>query len=258
MIILPYLATSSSSPWTFDDSQAAKVNPNFSTVYSTVANWATVTHNGQDFGNTERDSLTTNSTVTFTFTGNSVTWIGQTARTFGKATVTLDGVAQGSFDEGQASNTPVFLVPIHTWSGLTQGQHVLVITVSGAHTKGTGNTVSVDEFTGTTVTVGSPTFMTTKPNIVVWNADTTCSNTPDDPPTQIPSPTAGALQFPGLPWATNYTVCVDNANPGSPLSGTANNVANTSYTTGNPVVGGVVGLTVNLTNPTLCQPALNY
>ena len=85
--------------------------------------------------------------------------------------------------------------------------------------------------------------MTTKPNIVVWDLDSGCSGTPDDVPAKIPSPTTGALQFPGLPWATNYTVCVDNANKSSPLSGTATNVDNSSYTTGNPDVNGIVGLT---------------
>ena len=75
--------------------------------------------------------------------------------------------------------------------------------------------------------------MTTKPNIVV--TQTSCGNNADYPPTQIPTATGGALQFPGLPYGT-YTVCVDNAQSGfGAAHATVTGVANTNYTAGNIV-----------------------
>ena len=78
--------------------------------------------------------------------------------------------------------------------------------------------------------------MTTKPNVVVTDTDTACGNNPDYPPTVSNPSTSvtGALAFPGLPYGT-YTVCVDNGTSGGAVHDTVTGVANTSYTTGNPV-----------------------
>ena len=201
LIILPYTSPASTSNWTFDDTQAAQSNPNFSIMYSTTPapTWATNTNTNKDFGNKEHDDATATNTATFTFTGTSVTWIGTKAKANGEATVTLDGVSQGTFDEGQSSSTSVYQSTIHTWSGLTQGQHILVITVKGAHSAGTGNNVSIDEFTGTAAVPAV--LMTTQPNVVVTDTDSACGGNSDYPPT-VPNPSTsstGALAVPRPP-----------------------------------------------------------
>jgi hypothetical protein len=245
LIVLPYTSPANTTNWTFDDTQAAVSNPpaNYSIVYSTTPTptWVTNTNTNKDVGNKEHDDATATNTATFNFYGDSVTWVGTTARGNGTATVTLDGVAQGTFDEGQASNTAVYKVSIHAWSGLTQGPHILVITVKGAHVKGNANNISIDEFTGTST--APAVLMTTKPNVIVTDTDSVCGGNPDYPPTQTPTPTGGALQFPGLPWGT-YTVCVDNGTTAAAVHDTVTGVSNTSYTSGNPLPAGNLPITL--------------
>jgi hypothetical protein len=243
LIILPYTSPATPTNGTFDDTQAAQSNPTYSIVYSSTPapTWVTNTNTGSDFGNNEHDDSTAGNTATFTFYGTGVTWIGTRAKANGTANVTLDGVAQGTFDEGQSSSTSVYQAAIHTWSGLTLGSHTLVITVNGAHSLGNNNNVSIDEFTYTSSTPAV--LMTTKPNVIVTDTDSTCGNNPDYPPTQIPTTTGGALQFPGLPWGT-YTVCVDNGTTGGAVHDTVTGVNNSSYTSGNPLPAGNLPVTL--------------
>ena len=67
------------------------------------------------------------------------------------------------------------------------------------------------------------------PNVTVTDTDTGCATNEDYPPTQIPTPTQGALSSPGEPYG-DYTVCADdgtNHNTGT--------VANTNFLAGTPV-----------------------
>jgi len=236
MIILPYTSAATTQNLTFDDGQTAQSNPTLSAVYSAspAPTWVVNTNSNKDFGNKEHDDATAGNTATFTFTGTSVTWVGTTARGNGTATVKLDGVTQGTYDEGATTNTTTYQVPIHTWSGLTNQQHTLLITVNGAHVKGNANNVSVDEFLYTAVVPKQ--MLTTQPNVVVTDTDTACGNNPDYPPTVSNPSTSvtGALAFPGLPYGT-YTICVDNGTSGGAVHDTVTGVANTSYAAGNPV-----------------------
>ena len=88
-----------------------------------------------------------------------------------------------------------------------------------------------------------PTCMTTKPNIVVTgHRHRSAATTPTIPPTQIPSPSAPGRSSSPACRGARYTVCVDNGTTRRlRVSDTVTGVANTSYTTGNPVVNGIVG-----------------
>ena len=237
LIILPYTSPGSTNPWTQDDNTLSTSNATI--AYANPGSAWTSVSNGSYNGGTEHESSTANSTVTVTFTGNSIVWLATQRANEGYASVTLDGNAVPGSPFNLYSSTTLYKQAIYTSGTLTQGSHTLVITVTGnkGHSGSSGGTtVSADEFTGTSVP-GPPILLTTKPNVIVTDTDSTCGNNPDYPPTQIPTLTGGALQYPGLPWGT-YTVCVDNGTTGGAVHDTVTGVSNTSYTSGNPLPTG--------------------
>ena len=90
-------------------------------------------------------SNTINSTLSFTFTGTMVSWIGMKTRTAGIANVYLDGEFQGSVDLYRS--TAQFQQVLWSVSGLINASHTLKIEVSGQKNPGSSNTyVFVDAF----------------------------------------------------------------------------------------------------------------
>jgi type II secretory pathway pseudopilin PulG len=75
-------------------------------------------------------------------------------------------------------------------------------------------------------------LVSTAPLVSLTDKNTGCSGV-DYPPTQAPTATQGALVNPGAPYG-NFTVCASATISGSTYRNTAN-VANTSFTAGNPV-----------------------
>lgn len=234
LIILPYTSPGTTNNWTQDDTN---LTTPATIAYGNPGTAWTSNSNASYNGGTEHESSTTNSTVTVTFTGNSIVWLATTRSNEGYASVTLDGTAVSGSPFNLYSSTTAYKQPIYSSPTLTQGSHTLVITVTGTKGHTGGSTiVSADEFTGTSVP-GPPVLLTTKPNVIVTDTDSTCGNNADYPPTQIPTATGGALQFPGLPWGT-YTVCVDTGTTGGAVHDTVTGVSNTSYTSGNPLPAG--------------------
>ena len=94
-------------------------------------------------GGTYRSSAAANATVSFTFTGSAVDWVTATGA-YGQATVTIDGIAQGTFD--LSSPTAAWQVK-KSFSGLGPGPHTIVIKVLGTKSpSSTSAKVVVDAF----------------------------------------------------------------------------------------------------------------
>jgi hypothetical protein len=80
-------------------------------------------------GGTAALSVMPGAQARFTFTGTSVTWIGQRSGNGGIARVYVDGVYVADVD--LLSWTTEVRVPVFTMSGLTDGRHTLTIEVTG-------------------------------------------------------------------------------------------------------------------------------
>jgi hypothetical protein len=80
-------------------------------------------------GGTAAISVMPGAQATFTFTGTSVTWIGQRSSDRGIARVYVDGVYVSDVD--LFSRTTEVRVPVFTMSGLTNSRHALTIEVTG-------------------------------------------------------------------------------------------------------------------------------
>ncbi|HEY6414592.1 MAG TPA: Ig-like domain-containing protein [Acidimicrobiales bacterium] len=99
-------------------------------------------------GGAAGSSDTAGATVTFTFSGTQVTWIGLKCSICGDATVTIDGGAATPVNTGGAAapgSPGLASEPVFTASGLAPGTHTLVITVTGT-TSTSGAHVIVDAF----------------------------------------------------------------------------------------------------------------
>jgi len=200
---------------TFDDTNSA---------LALTGTWSRVTGQSGDFNSTETTSSTLNSTATLSFTGTSIQWIGTTGHGYGKATVSIDGGAATTVDTYSSSTQRQQL--IYTKTGLSNGTHTIKITALGTHdSSSNGSLISIDALN----VPGSPALEPFAPNVTVTDTDSGCAANEDYPPTQIPTPTQGALQYPGEPYG-NYTVCADdgtNHNTGT--------VVNTNFLAGTPV-----------------------
>jgi hypothetical protein len=97
-----------------------------------------------------RISPTAGATGSFAFSGSSVTWIARTGPDRGRATVTVDGISNGTVD--LYSPTPGGRSS--TYGGLTSAAHTVTVTVLGTkRAAATGTSVTVDAFAvGTTRT----------------------------------------------------------------------------------------------------------
>ncbi len=83
--------------------------------------------------------------LTYSFRGTGVTWLGTKSTASGKASVFVDGVLRGTADlwAGRTVNRR----PIFSVSGLSKANHTVRIVPSAAHgTFGTGNRIEVDAF----------------------------------------------------------------------------------------------------------------
>lgn len=95
-------------------------------------------------GGSYRVSKVTNDTVTFKFTGTGVTWVTRKAPDQGKAVVTIDGVAKGTFDLYSATVQASVAQP---FSGLANAAHTMVVKVLGQkNATATAFNVAVDAF----------------------------------------------------------------------------------------------------------------
>lgn len=96
-------------------------------------------------GGSAAQSAVTGATATYTFTGPSVTWVGQRSNVSGIALVKVDGgtgVQVDLFAHNIETNSPVYAV-----SGLGSGAHVLTIEVTGSRNpQSQANAVVVDAF----------------------------------------------------------------------------------------------------------------
>ena len=121
-----------------------KVNDNNSkAVYS--GSWVTATQTGY-YNSDEHYSNVTNASVTFSFTGTSVSWIGGKNSEHGKASVSVDGGTAVTVDTYSAST--LSQQTLFTKSGLATGNHTLKITVTNSKTAAsTGYYQDVDAFT---------------------------------------------------------------------------------------------------------------
>jgi bacillopeptidase F len=103
-----------------------------------------------DSSGTYRASKVTGNTAQFTFSGTSVKWLTKKGPTSGKASVTIDGVAKGTFDlyASTAQSASV------SFTGLASTSHKIIIKVLGTkNAAATDYRVAVDGFTvGTTTT----------------------------------------------------------------------------------------------------------
>jgi hypothetical protein len=82
---------------------------------------------------------TTNATISYTFAGSDIKWIGSTNANEGKTDVTIDGVDFGTVD--QYSPTQIGGLTLFEKSGLTYGTHTIVLKVTG-----TKNASAVDYY----------------------------------------------------------------------------------------------------------------
>ncbi len=198
------------------------VNPALS--YSGTWTHANGSYYTADYDSDESYSNTTNNSMTMTFTGTAVEWLGSYASNHGIAYVYLDGTKVATVDGYAAtSNTQQDL---WSTSGLTNTTHTLQIVVSGTKNAASGGYfVSVDAIV---LGTSAPTLLTSAPVVTITDNNSGCTGE-NYPATQVPTATQGALVDPGQPYG-NDTVCASYGG----VENTAT-VANTSYTTGNPV-----------------------
>jgi len=79
-----------------------------------------------------------------TFTGTGIDWITARGRTYGKASITIDGVAEGTVDLYAAAQAWRSVI---AYSGLTPGAHTLVVRVLGLrNASATASKVVLDGF----------------------------------------------------------------------------------------------------------------
>ncbi len=97
-------------------------------------------------GGSALQSSTAGASVTFTFTGTSVRWLGSMGRGMGIAQVSIDGVALREVDLF-ARPTDLAHEPVFSAYDLADGRHTLTITVTGRkNNEAQGASVVVDAF----------------------------------------------------------------------------------------------------------------
>ena len=135
--------------YTYDDTDPAL---NYTGTWSHVANQS---YTGGDYKNTESFSNTAGDSMSLTFTGTAVRWIGSQTNNHGLADVYIDGVKQATVDcAGNANQAVLF-----SKTGLSSGTHTLKIVVDGTHSSGsTDNYVSIDAIDVPTAPQTTPTY----------------------------------------------------------------------------------------------------
>jgi hypothetical protein len=108
--------------------------------------WTQSSDHGGWSGGAAVQSTVAKATVSFTFTGNSVRWLGARGRDMGKALVSVDGGPARVVDLFARPNDEL-RTPITTFYDLGEGQHTLTIEVTGEKNKeATAAIVVVDAF----------------------------------------------------------------------------------------------------------------
>ena len=135
--------------YTYDDTDPAL---NYTGNWSHVANQS---YTGGDYKNTESFSNTAGDSMSVTFTGTAVRWIGSQTNNHGLADVYIDGVKQATVDcSGNADQAVLF-----SKAGLSSGTHTLKIVVDGTHSSAsTDNYVSIDAIDVPTAPQTTPTY----------------------------------------------------------------------------------------------------
>ncbi len=135
--------------YTYDDTDPAL---NYTGTWSHVANQS---YTGGDYKNTESFSNTAGDSMSVTFTGTAVRWIGSQTNNHGLADVYIDGVKQATVDCSGNSDQAV----LFSKTGLSSGTHTLNIVVDGTHSSAsTDNYVSIDAIDVPTAPQTSPTY----------------------------------------------------------------------------------------------------
>ncbi|MFA5890582.1 MAG: IPT/TIG domain-containing protein [Actinomycetota bacterium] len=116
--------------------------------------WRGVRASGAHGGSYVEESLA-GASVWYLFAGTSVTWYTVTGPNKGTATVTIDGVNKGTFNQYASS---AHYKVARTFSGLTDDIHEITIKVTGkkGSSSGTGTLVAVDAFKWDGVVDASP------------------------------------------------------------------------------------------------------
>ena len=134
------LNTDESAGYTYDDANPAL-------TYSGTwfhANTSNSNYTGGDYDQTESWSSTTGSSMTISFTGSAVQWIGPKNNNGGIAAVSVDGGTATSVDTYDASGKVTQEV-LYSATGLSSGTHTLTITVTGNKDSGSsGPTIVID------------------------------------------------------------------------------------------------------------------
>jgi beta-galactosidase GanA len=135
--------------YTYDDTDPAL---QYVGSWSHVANQG---YTGGDYQNTESFSNVAGDSMSVTFTGTGIQWIGSQTGNHGLADVYLDGVKQATVDcSGNADQVVLFQK-----SGLSPGSHTLRIVVDGTHSpSSTDNFVSIDAINVPASTTVTPTY----------------------------------------------------------------------------------------------------
>jgi len=101
-------------------------------------------YTGGDYGSTESWSQTAGDSVTLTFTGTGIQWIGPRNNNGGIASVYVDGTLAATVDTYAAAGKE-FQQVLFNDSGLAAGSHTLTITVTGQKNPGSSaDTVVID------------------------------------------------------------------------------------------------------------------
>ena len=96
-------------------------------------------------GSSAKSSEESTASISYTFRGTGVTWLGTKSTASGKASVFVDGVLKGTADLW--AGRTVYRRPVFTVSGLSKANHTVRIVPSAAHGAfGTGNSIDVDAF----------------------------------------------------------------------------------------------------------------
>ncbi|MGH3168773.1 MAG: beta-galactosidase, partial [Trebonia sp.] len=117
--------------YTYDDSDYGSTDSALTyTGTWTHANTGNSNYTSGDYDSTESWSTQADATMSVTFTGTAVQWIGPKNNNGGIADVSIDGTQVATVDTYDASGKE-FQQVLYSTSGLTAGSHTLTITVTG-------------------------------------------------------------------------------------------------------------------------------
>ena len=131
-------------PLALSTTTAAQVTDDTAATYS-GARWSTDYDLGAYYDYTDHNSAAAGASATFTFTGDSIAWVGTKNRTHGYASVSVDGGPAALVDTyAPTRETPRVLF---RRSGLAPGTHTITITVTSQKDAAATNTFQdVDAF----------------------------------------------------------------------------------------------------------------